>query len=92
MFPGGSITGCPKRRAMEIIDELEIRNRGAYCGSIFCIDDKGNLDSSILIRTLIKKGERLVLDVGGGIVHDSAQAKEYKENLDKAASITDVLG
>lgn len=91
MFPGGSITGCPKRKAMEIIDELEPDMRGAYCGSVFCIDDKGDLDSSILIRTLIKKGSKLILPVGSGIVYDSVEHKEYQENLDKAVSITEVL-
>lgn len=91
MFPGGSITGCPKHKAMEIIDELELTSRSAYCGSIFSIDDKGNLDSSILIRTLIKKDKRLVLSVGGGIVYDSNEKKEYQESFDKAASITEML-
>lgn len=88
MLPGGSITGCPKKRAMEIIDELEVTTRSAYCGCMVTIDPDGNLDSSILIRTIIKKGERLILPVGGGIVNDSDEADEYQETLDKAASIT----
>jgi para-aminobenzoate synthetase component 1 len=91
MFPGGSVTGCPKKRAMEIIDELEPISRSAYCGSMVCISPDGNLDSSILIRTIIKKGSRLVLPVGGGIVFDSNQENEYQETLDKAASIIDCL-
>lgn len=87
MFPGGSITGCPKKRAMEIIDELEPVTRSAYCGCMVTIDETGNLESSILIRTIIKKGSRLVLPVGGGIVYDSEEAEEYQETLDKAASV-----
>lgn len=84
MFPGGSITGCPKKKAMELIDELEDTARDAYCGNIFAIDSRGDLDSSILIRTVIKKGKRLSLPVGGGIVYDSIEQKEYQESLDKS--------
>lgn len=91
MFPGGSITGCPKKRAMEIIDELEQTTRSAYCGCMVTIDPDGNLDSSILIRTIIKKGSRLVLPVGGGIVHDSRQNDEYQETLAKAQPIIAAL-
>ena len=87
MFPGGSITGCPKKKAMEIIDELEEAARDAYCGSIFVIDKKGDLDSSILIRTVTRKGNWLTLPVGGGIVYDSEEQKEYQESLDKADSL-----
>lgn len=92
MFPGGSITGCPKKRAMEIIDEVEHSTRGPYCGSMVVIDPDGNLDSSILIRTIIKKGKRMILPVGGGIVIDSNEADEYQETLDKAAAINQALG
>lgn len=91
MFPGGSITGCPKKRAMEIIDELEPTTRSSYCGSIVVIDQNNNLDSNILIRTIIKKGTRLVLPVGGGIVNDSSESDEYQETLDKARSIIQSL-
>lgn len=91
MFPGGSITGCPKKRAMQIIEELEPNNRGAYCGSMVCITPDGNLDSNILIRTVIKKNNKLVLPVGGGIVFDSDKDREYQETLDKAQSIIDSL-
>lgn len=91
MFPGGSITGCPKKRAMEIIDELEPESRSAYCGSFACIDPNGDLDSSILIRTIIKKQKKLVLPIGGGIVFDSDVDQEFEETLDKAKSITNVL-
>lgn len=91
MFPGGSITGCPKKRAMEIIDDIEWANRGAYCGCIVTIDEIGNLDSSIAIRTLVKQDSELLLSVGGGIVIDSNEEDEYQETLDKAAAILDAL-
>lgn len=91
MFPGGSITGCPKKRAMEIIDELEQTTRSAYCGCMVTIDPNGDLDSSILIRTIIKKGSQLVLPVGGGIVNDSLQNDEYEETLSKAKAIIAAL-
>jgi len=90
MMPGGSITGCPKKRAIEIIDELEPANRGLYTGSIFVVDEKGNLDSSIAIRTMIKNINNLLLSVGGGVVNDSNEADEYQESLDKAKSFIDV--
>jgi para-aminobenzoate synthetase component I len=87
LMPGGSITGCPKKRAMEIIDELEPQRRNIYSGSIFIVHpEHGELDSSIAIRTIMKKANRLHLSVGGGIVSDSAEADEYKESIDKAAS------
>ena len=85
LMPGGSITGCPKKRAMEIIDEVEIKRRGIYTGSIFTIKPSGELDSNIAIRTMIKKADDIYLSVGGGIVHDSKQTDEYEESLQKAA-------
>lgn len=91
MSPGGSITGCPKKRAMEIIAELEPEERGIYTGSIFSIDPDGNLDSSIAIRTIVKRGDRLHLQVGGGIVYDSILEAEYQEAFDKASALTDTL-
>lgn len=84
MFPGGSVTGCPKKRAVEIINELEPAARGAYCGNLVVIDGYGALDSSILIRAIIKQKHRLSLSVGSGIVNDSVEQNEYQENLDKA--------
>ncbi|MGV6826293.1 MAG: aminodeoxychorismate synthase component I [bacterium] len=84
-LPGGSITGAPKRRAMEIIDELEQQSRGVYCGSVFRVGFDGNMDSSIAIRTItVKEGEALYW-AGGGIVSDSRADAEYRESLDKAA-------
>jgi para-aminobenzoate synthetase component 1 len=85
MLPGGSVTGCPKIRAMEIIDQLEKTRRGVYSGSIFVMRPDGTFDSSIAIRTLIKQKHNLYLSVGGGIVYDSTVASEYQETLDKAA-------
>jgi len=91
-FPGGSITGAPKIRAMEIIEELEISSRRAYCGSVFRIDSNGDMDSSIIIRSLLweagKQGQdRLDCWAGGGIVADSLEDSEYQECFDKINSI-----
>lgn len=86
-FPGGSITGAPKVRAMEIIAELEAVPRGPYCGSLFYVGLDGSADSSILIRTLCLQGGRAVFPVGGGIVAQSDPADEYAETLHKAAGM-----
>lgn len=86
-FPGGSITGCPKIRAMEIIDELEPTVRSVYTGSIGYLDFHGSMDLNIAIRTLIRKGDDLFYQAGGGIVFDSDPELEYEETLHKAASI-----
>ena len=91
MFPGGSITGCPKKRAMEIIDEMEPTMRAVYTGSIGFIDPDESLDFNIAIRTLIKKGNKVFLQVGGGIVYDSNEKDEYQETLDKAKSFLGIL-
>jgi para-aminobenzoate synthetase component 1 len=90
-FPGGSITGAPKRRAMEIIEELESCRRGIYCGSIGYIGFDGNMDSNIAIRTLCQRGTALEFWAGGGIVADSRADEEYQETLDKAAAILEAL-
>lgn len=87
MLPGGSVTGCPKKRAIEIIDEIEPVTRGIYTGIIGYINpDQKKMDFSIAIRTLIKKNETLYLQVGGGIVADSKKDDEFKETMDKARS------
>ncbi|MEJ2308913.1 MAG: aminodeoxychorismate synthase component I [Gammaproteobacteria bacterium] len=83
-FPGGSITGAPKIRAMEIIEELEPCRRGIYCGAIGYIGFNGDMDTSIVIRTLVRRGEQAHYWVGGGIVADSDPDAEYQECLDKA--------
>lgn len=90
-FPGGSITGAPKIRAMEIIEELEPDRRHLYCGSIGYIDWRGYMDTSITIRTLIAKHNQLHVWAGGGLVVDSEAESEYQETLDKLAKILPTL-
>ncbi len=90
-IPGGSITGAPKIRAMEIIAELEPVVRGAYCGNLFCLGPGGDFDSSILIRTFTLKNGLVRFPVGGGIVADSDPADEYEETLHKAAGMLRTL-
>ncbi|MBQ4831179.1 aminodeoxychorismate synthase component I [Alteromonas sp. MMG017] len=90
-FPGGSITGAPKIRAMEIIDELEVHRRNIYCGSIFYMGFREDMDSSICIRTLLGENNQLHCWAGGGIVLDSVANDEYKETLDKVSKILPVL-
>jgi para-aminobenzoate synthetase component I len=84
-FPGGSITGAPKLRAMEIIEELEPCRRGIYCGSIGYIGHDGAMDTNIAIRTLVYRGGQARFWAGGGLVADSVVGEEYQETLDKAA-------
>ncbi|KAB1454215.1 aminodeoxychorismate synthase component 1 [Vibrio panuliri] len=90
-FPGGSITGAPKVRAMEIIEELEPHRRNAYCGSIGYISRHGRMDTSITIRTLVAENGHLHVWAGGGLVADSQAASEYQETLDKLSRILPVL-
>ena len=90
-IPGGSITGAPKIRAMEIIAELEPVVRGAYCGNLFYLGPDGNFDSSILIRTFTLKNGVVQFPVGGGIVADSWPQDEYEETLHKAAGMLRTL-
>ena len=86
-FPGGSITGAPKLRAMQIIEELEPNCRNIYCGSIGYISFDGQMDTNIAIRTAVYSQNRVEFQAGGGIVADSELNKEYAETLDKAASL-----
>ena len=90
-FPGGSITGAPKIRAMQIIDELEPSRRGPYCGSLLYLDVRGQMDSSITIRTLLAENGQLYCWGGGGIVADSVTAEEYQESLDKVSVLLNTL-
>lgn len=90
-FPGGSITGTPKIRAMEIIEELEGLKRNLYTGSIGYFDFRGNADFNIAIRTIIKKDNKAYFGVGGGITYDSIEEDEYNETLDKARALMRVL-
>jgi para-aminobenzoate synthetase component 1 len=86
-FPGGSITGAPKVRAMEIIEELEPQRRNAWCGSIGYLSFCGNMDTSITIRTVTAEGGKLYCSAGGGIVADSVESAEYQETFDKVNRI-----
>lgn len=90
-FPGGSITGAPKVRSMEVIEALEPTARGVYCGSIGYIDFAGRVDLNIAIRTAVLGGGQLHFQVGGGIVADSDPDDEYQETLTKAQSFLKVL-
>lgn len=90
-FPGGSITGAPKIRAMEIIEELEPSRRSLYCGSIGYISQDGQMDTSITIRTLVAQSNRMYCWAGGGIVADSIAKEEYQETYDKVSQILPVL-
>ena len=90
-FPGGSITGAPKLRAMEIIAECEPSRRGVYCGSIGYWSVTGALDTNIAIRTAVMRDGRIYFSAGGGIVADSDPEQEYRETLDKARATIDVL-
>ena len=90
-FPGGSITGAPKIRAMEIIDELEPTQRNVYTGSIGYIGFNGDMDLNIAIRTIIKKEDEVYFQVGGGMTWGSDPGEEYQETLDKAQSIMKTL-
>jgi para-aminobenzoate synthetase component 1 len=90
-FPGGSITGCPKIRSMEIIDELESRRRHVYTGSIGYISFHDTMDLSIAIRTAVIVGNRLVFSVGGGIVFDSDPEDEFEETLHKGRTLMSVF-
>ena len=90
-FPGGSITGAPKRRAMQIIAELEPHSREAYCGSLLYISADGHMDSNIAIRSLVANNGSLRCWGGGGIVADSEADQEYQETYDKVGRFLSTL-
>ncbi len=90
-FPGGSITGAPKVRAMEIIDELEPTRRGIYTGSVGYLGFDGNMDLNIAIRSFVVRNGRAYFQVGGAVVYDSDPESEYRETLDKARALFDAL-
>ncbi|MCQ4256433.1 aminodeoxychorismate synthase component I [Stutzerimonas stutzeri] len=90
-FPGGSITGAPKIRAMQIIDELEATQRSIYCGSLLHLDVRGEMDSSIAIRTLLIQNDQVTCWGGGGIVADSDWQAEHQETLDKVRVLMETL-
>lgn len=90
-FPGGSITGAPKLRAMQIIEQLEPHRRGVYCGAIGYVGHDGNMDSNIAIRTLVYSGGEVRFWAGGGIVADSTAPEEFQETVAKAAGVMELL-
>jgi len=90
-FPAGTVSGAPKVRAMEIIDEMEPTRRGIYAGAILYLDFSGNLDSCIAIRTLVAKNGVTYVQAGGGIVADSVPAREYQETVNKARAVIAAL-
>lgn len=92
LFPGGTITGCPKVRCMEIIDELEPEPRGAYTGSFGYLNHNGDMDLNILIRTITQEGSTVSLRAGAGIVHDSIPQRELEETRAKARGMLMALG
>ncbi len=90
-FPGGSITGAPKLRSMEVIEELEPHRRSVYCGSIGYISFDGQSDTNIAIRTMIWDKDKIYVQTGGGIVMDSEMESEYQETYDKAEAMLKLL-
>ena len=90
-FPAGTLSGAPKIRAMEIIDELEPTRRGLYAGAVLYLDFSGNLDSCIALRTLVAKNGRAYIQAGGGIVADSVPEREYQETVNKARAVVKAL-
>ena len=91
-FPGGSITGAPKIRAMEVLRTLEPVRRGFYTGSLFWFGDDGSIDSSILIRSVVTARGRVFVGAGGGVVADSEPEAEWRESNDKARALLGVFG
>jgi anthranilate synthase component 1 len=92
VFPGGTITGCPKVRCMQIIAELERAPRGAYTGSMGYLNRDGSMDLNILIRTMVQDGRQVRLRAGAGVVADSNPARELAETRAKARGMLAALG
>ena len=86
-LPAGTVSGAPKVRAMEIIDELEPHRRGPYAGAVGYVDYAGNMDTCIALRTLVIQGDRVFVQAGAGIVADSVPESEYQETLNKARGL-----
>ena len=87
VLPAGTLSGAPKIRACEIIEELESEPRGIYGGALGYLDFAGNLDTCIAIRMAVKKNDRVYVQAGGGIVADSIPEKEYEESANKAMAV-----
>jgi anthranilate synthase component 1 len=90
-FPAGTVSGAPKVRAMEIIEELERTRRGIYAGGVLYLDFAGNLDSCIALRTMVIKNGVAHVQAGGGIVADSTPEGEYQETIDKSRALQTAL-
>ncbi|NBB86389.1 MAG: anthranilate synthase component I, partial [Bacteroidetes bacterium] len=90
-FPAGTVSGAPKVRAMEIIDELEPTRRGVYAGAVGYVDFSGTLDTCIAIRTMVVQGHTAYVQAGAGIVADSDPAKEYEETYNKARALQQAI-
>jgi anthranilate synthase component 1 len=90
-FPAGTVSGAPKVRAMEIIDELETSRRGLYAGVIGYVGYDGNMDTCIAIRTAVMQGDTVHIQAGGGIVADSDPQREYEESWNKAAAMAEAV-
>jgi anthranilate synthase component 1 len=90
-FPAGTVSGSPKVRAMEIIDELEPARRGPYAGAVGYFDRSGDMEMCIAIRTLLQSGRRVSVQAGGGLVYDSRPAAEYQETVNKAQAVLTAL-
>ena len=86
-LPAGTVSGAPKVRAMEIIDELEPHRRGPYAGAVGYVDFSGNMDTCIALRTLVVQGDKAYVQAGAGIVADSVPASEWQETLNKARGL-----
>ncbi|MEX0822444.1 MAG: chorismate-binding protein, partial [Rhodothermales bacterium] len=90
-FPAGTVSGAPKVRAMEIIDELEPTKRGAYAGAVGHVDYSGNMDTCIAIRTMVVHDHRIYVQAGAGIVADSDPEREYEETVNKARALKEAI-
>jgi anthranilate synthase component 1 len=90
-FPAGTVSGAPKIRAMQILDELEPTRRGIYAGAVGYFGFWGNLDTCIAIRTILRRGDRVYLQAGAGIVADSDPATEYQETVAKLEALKKAL-
>ena len=91
-LPAGTVSGAPKVRAMEIIDEIELHRRGPYAGAVGYLDFNGNMDTCIALRTLVMQGQTLYVQAGAGIVADSVPEREYRETLNKARGLLRAIG
>lgn len=90
-FPAGTVSGAPKIRAMEIIDEMEPTKRGIYAGAVGYFDYSGNMDTCIAIRTMVVTGNKVYIQAGAGIVADSVAESEFEETVNKAGALVKAL-